>query len=120
IESCTRLSDLARPDHVVLGGHKLPFTGLPWRLRHLIDNHHSALDRLMAHLHSPHSAGDCFSPLFRRPIGDGEYGLALVEAIAHLNHLYLAGRVTRQVGPDGVWLFQAAAQDRGDVVPTSG
>ena len=27
----------------MLGGHKLPFTGLPKRMEQLIDNHHGAL-----------------------------------------------------------------------------
>ena len=50
LEACERLKLLARDDHLVLGGHKLPFTGLPTRMRQLIDNHHAALDRLMDHI----------------------------------------------------------------------
>ena len=73
----------------------------------LIENHHSALDRLMDHLQTPHSAAECFQPLYHRKIGDGEYGLALVEAVAHLNHLYQAGRVTRQLDADGAYRFLA-------------
>ena len=63
LETCERLNTLARADHLVLGGHKLPFTGLPTRMRQLIDNHHSALDRLEAHLETPCTAGDCFGVL---------------------------------------------------------
>jgi glyoxylase-like metal-dependent hydrolase (beta-lactamase superfamily II) len=107
LEACDRLAGLARADHLVLGGHKLPFTGLPMRLRQLIDNHHGALARLLPFLDTPKSAGDCFPPLFKRPIGEGEYGLALVEAIGHVNHLYKLGQVTRSERDDGVWLFQA-------------
>lgn len=106
IEACERLAALARADHLVLGGHKLPFTGLPLRMRQLIDNHHGALKRLLDYLDTPKAAGDCFPPLFKRSIGDGEYGLALVEAIAHLNHLYHAGQVTRATRADGAWVFQ--------------
>ena len=107
IESCTRLAEHARPDQLVLPGHKLPFTGLPTRLRQLIDNHHGALDRLLAHLDTPKSAGECFQPLFKRQIGDGEYGLALVEAVAHLNHLHRQGRATRRLRADGAYGFEA-------------
>jgi len=107
IEACERLTLLARPDHLVLGGHKLPFTGLPLRMRQLIDNHHGALKRLLACLDTPKAAGDCFLPLFKRPIGDGEYGLALVEAIAHLNHLHKGGLVRRELREDGAFVFQA-------------
>ena len=71
----------------MLPGHKLPFTGLPLRLSQKIDNHHGALDRLRAHLAEPRTAAECFIALFRREIGDGEYGLALAEAVGHLNHL---------------------------------
>lgn len=107
LESCEHFSTVAREDHFVLGGHKLPFVGLPTRLRQLIQNHHGGLERLLKHLETPKSAGECFVPLFKRKIGDAEYGLALVEAIAHVNHLYLAGKVTREAREDGAWVFCA-------------
>lgn len=106
LESCERLVHLARHDHLVLGGHKLPFTGLPLRMRQLIDNHHGALRRLLDHLDDPSTASDCFAPLFKRPIGEGEYGLALVEAVAHVNHLFHTGEVTRRRRDDGAWLYR--------------
>ena len=106
LEACERLELLARDDHLVLGGHKLPFTGLPTRMRQLIDNHHGALDRLLGYLDAPKSAADCFAPLFRRSIAEGEYGLALVEAVAHLSHLYQKGQATRTRRDDGAWLYQ--------------
>lgn len=107
LEACERLAPLAREDHLVLGGHKLPFTGLPTRMRQLIDNHHGALARLLEHLALPATGGECFPPLFKRPIGEAEYGLALVEAVAHLSHLFQSGAVTRKMRPDGVWEWQA-------------
>ena len=33
LEACERFMPFARDDQLVLGGHKLPFTGLPLRLR---------------------------------------------------------------------------------------
>lgn len=109
LESCERLSAFARDDQLVLGGHKTPFTGLPVRMRQLINNHHGALDRLASYLEDPKTAGECFTPLFKRSIGEAEYGLALVEAIAHLNHLFHVGVVTRQRRDDGAWLWQRKA-----------
>ncbi len=106
LEACERLALLAREEHLVLGGHKLPFTGLPTRMRHLIENHHGALERLLAHIDAPKSAGECFAPLFKRSIGAGEYGLALVESVAHLSHLYQAGRATREKRDDGAWVYK--------------
>ena len=107
LTSCERFQPYARPEHLVLGGHKLPFTGLPLRLKQLIDNHHGALERLVDFLSEPRSAGECFAPLFKRKIGAGEYGLALVEAVAHVNHLYHMGRVSREVSDTGAYLYQA-------------
>lgn len=106
METCTRLQGYATPDQMILPGHKLPFTGIPTRLRQMIENHHGALERLRKHLVSPQSAHGCFAPLFKRKIGPGEYGLALVEAMAHLNHLYHLGEVTRVQDDKDAWLFQ--------------
>ena len=98
LESCTRLTALARADQLVLPGHKLPFTGLPFRLEQLVQNHRAGLDRLAQALaDGPRTAVGCFNILFRRRIGEAEYGLAMVEAVAHVNHLHRAGRI-RPVG----------------------
>ena len=107
LAACARLADHARPDQLVLPGHKLPFTGLPLRLEQLADHHHGALARLEAHLEQPRCAGDCFPPLFKREVGRAEYGHALVEAVAHCLHLWHAGRATRTVREDGAWMFRA-------------
>jgi glyoxylase-like metal-dependent hydrolase (beta-lactamase superfamily II) len=107
LTSCKRLSAYATDAQLVLPGHKLPYRGLPLRLEQLIANHHGALARLEAHLASPRTAADCFAPLFKRRIGPGEYGLALVEAMAHCLHLWHAGRADRTVRGDGAWLFSA-------------
>lgn len=109
LEACERLSAHATDTQLVLPGHKLPFTGLPTRMKQLIKNHHHALDRLESFLETPHVAGECFPPLFKRKIGSGEYGLALVEAVGHLNHLLLEGRVTRTRRDDGAWLWRKSS-----------
>lgn len=107
LEACERLAKLARPDHLVLGGHKLPFTGLPRRMTQLIENHHSCLDRLLDHIKEPKTAVECFPPLFKRTIVDEIYGLAMVEAYAHLTHLHKIGRASRTRRDDGAYLWQA-------------
>jgi len=108
LESCARLQRFATADQLVLPGHKLPFTGLPTRIRQLIDNHHGALDRLRVHLAEPRTAHDCFLPLFKRQISGAQYGLALVEAVAHLNHLHVLGETRRERRDDGAWLYRMA------------
>lgn len=108
LESCRAFQPLAREDHLVLPGHKLPFTGLPLRLRQMIENHEGALNRLRALLaEAPRSAVDCFPALFKRQVGEAEYGMALVEAVAHLNHLLARGEVVR-AARDGVWHWSVA------------
>jgi glyoxylase-like metal-dependent hydrolase (beta-lactamase superfamily II) len=97
----------ARADQLVLPGHKLPFTGLPFRLEQLVENHHQALARLCDHLAQPRTAVACFPALFKRAIGEAEYGLALVEAVAHLNCLLRRGAVSRSLGPEGAYHWQA-------------
>ena len=107
-ESCERFRPFATPEHLVLPGHKLPFTGLKTRLTQLINNHHSALERLTTHLEEPRTAVECFKPLFKRNIGEGEYGLALVEAVGHLNHLHQLGTTTRERRADRAYLWRNA------------
>ena len=109
LTSCARFQEIAREDHLVLPGHKLPFTGLPLRLRQKIDNHHGALARLLAHLDTPRRASDCFAPLFKRAITEGTYGLALVESVAHLNHLVALGQAKRWLDADGAWRWRKLA-----------
>lgn len=106
LQSCDRFAKLAREDHFALPGHKLPFTGLPSRMRQLAENHHHALDRLRDHLKTTSTAAECFMPVFKRQMGPSEYGLALVEAVAHLNHLHGLGDVTRERREDGAWLWR--------------
>ncbi|MCY4181126.1 MAG: MBL fold metallo-hydrolase [Litoreibacter sp.] len=106
LQACAGFQSFATDDQLVLPGHKLPFYGLPLRLRQLIDNHHGALDRLLDFLKTSHSAHECFLTLFKREIRGGEYGLALVEAMAHCHHLYLSGQVTRSMREDGAYLYQ--------------
>ena len=108
LESCERLRELAREDQLALPGHKLPFSGLPFRLTQLIQNHHAALDRLAGHLSTPRTATDCFAVLFKRRITESEYGLAMVEAMAHCQHLWHMGRATRRLRDDGAWEWHAA------------
>lgn len=103
LDSCAAFQPLAREDHLVLPGHKLPFTGLPLRLHQMMENHHGALGRLREHLSTPRTAAACFLPLFKREIAGAAYGLALVEAVAHLNHLLHQGQVSRSMDADGAW-----------------
>ena len=104
--SCKNFVPFANNDQLVLPGHKLPFIGLPHRLRQLIENHHSALSRLVDFLKEPQTAVGCFPALYNRKINENEYGLALVEAVAHLNNLYRKKMVTRDMNSDGAYVYR--------------
>jgi len=106
IASCDRLAGLARPGHLALPGHRRPFTGVGARLAELAEHQRGTLARLGAFLDGPRRASDCFAPLYGRPIAPAEYGLALVEAVGHLNHLTRTGAATRSRGADGAWRWR--------------
>lgn len=101
------LTPLARDDHLVLPGHKLPFTGLPQRLHEMAHHHEQALTRLLAHLRQPRLATDCFPMLFKRPVTEATFGMAVSESVAHLHCLLTRGLVTRHLTPEGAHLWQA-------------
>jgi glyoxylase-like metal-dependent hydrolase (beta-lactamase superfamily II) len=107
LASCARLAPHARDDQIILPGHKLPYTGLPRRLEQMASGTQAGLDRLKASLGTPKRAGDCFDVLYQRDIQPAEYGLALVEAVGHLNHLHQTGLARRWLGSDGAWWFAA-------------
>lgn len=106
LASCARLAGFATDTQLVLPGHKLPYRGLPHRLAQMQAQHAAALDRLEGYLTEPRRAVDCFGALYARPIGEGEFGLALAEALGHLNHLAATGRAQVVIAPDGAWLWQ--------------
>ncbi len=107
LDSCTRFQAMARDDHFVLPGHKLPFVGLPTRIDQLIDNHISALSRLHDALATPATAVESFVPIFKRDIRGDQFGLAMVEAVAHCQHLWHQGRASRTRRDDGAWVYTA-------------
>lgn len=95
------------PEVLVLPAHNEPFTGLHTRLDQLRDDHVDKLDKLTAFCAEPRTAFDSFSTLFRKPIGESDYGIATGEAVAHLHWLEERGRIRRISDPSGVDRFVA-------------
>ena len=112
LTSCETFLPFANDKQLVLSGHKLPFHGLPHRLKQLIENHHSALSRLVDFLKEPHTTVGCFPALYNRKISKNEYGLALVEAVAHLNHLYREKIVSRELNNDGAYVYRTKSDQK--------
>ena len=107
LASIARLRELP-DDLLVLPSHGEPFTGLHARLDALASGHGGRLDALHDFLSEPRRAVDCFGVLFGRQIGDGSYGLATGEAMAHLRHLEVEGRAVREER-EGVLYYSRAA-----------
>ena len=107
LASIARLRELPE-ELLVLPSHGEPFTGLHARLDALAAGHRGRLDALHGFLSEPRRAVDCFAVLFGRQIGDGSYGLATGEAMAHLRHLEVEGRAVRDER-DGVRYYSQAA-----------
>ena len=76
----------------------------------MIENHVSALARLEDTLDTPKSACECFLPIFKREITGDAFGLAMVEAVAHCQHLWHADRATRHLRDDGAWVYRRVTQ----------
>ena len=87
-------------DTLVLPSHGLPFRGIALRVAQLRAHHAARLDELaeaVASAPAPRSAADVIPVLFRRPLDIQQRFFAMGEAIAHLNHLWHAGRLERVV-----------------------
>jgi glyoxylase-like metal-dependent hydrolase (beta-lactamase superfamily II) len=106
LESIERLRQLD-PTLLVLPAHNEPFRGLHSRLDQLADDHAAKLSKLRAFCAAPRTAFETFSTLFRKPIGEGDYGIATGEALAHLHWLEARGQVRRLPDGSGVDRFLA-------------
>jgi glyoxylase-like metal-dependent hydrolase (beta-lactamase superfamily II) len=96
-------------DTLVLPSHGKPFRGLHARIDQLEAHHGERFAELMAACESgPRSAADLLGVLFKRKLDLHQTTFAMGESIAHLNALWLSGRLSRTLGADGVYRFAAA------------
>ena len=88
---------------LVLPSHGLPFTGIRARVEALRAHHDERLRALEeACQDAPQSAAGLLETLFQRALDTHQTMFAMGEAIAHLNHLEQAGRLSRSIDADGV------------------
>ncbi len=93
-------------DTLVLPSHGRPFRGLPARVDQLQAHHRERLDEvLQACREKPCDAAELLPLLFKRPLDLHQTTFAMGESIAHLNALWLDGRLRRERGADGVLRF---------------
>ncbi|HXX86126.1 MAG TPA: MBL fold metallo-hydrolase [Casimicrobiaceae bacterium] len=97
------------PETRILPSHGLPFVGAGLRVDQLRAHHAARLAELEAAANpSAVTAADVVPVLFRRELDIQQRFFAMGEAIAHLNHLWRAGRLTRTTAADGTFRFTAA------------
>ena len=82
-------------DALVLPSHNLPFHGLHDRLDYLDTHHRERLDVAREFCSRPRTGIDVISVLFDRKIDTFQIGLALGEALAHLNYLVGEGSLRK-------------------------
>ncbi|HEY5719607.1 MAG TPA: MBL fold metallo-hydrolase [Gammaproteobacteria bacterium] len=107
LRSLRRYEPLAA-DTLVLPSHGRVFRGLHARLAALHRHHEQRLDEVLAACSAPLTAADLLGVLFRRELDLHQLRFAMGEAIAHLHHLWHAGRLLREVAADGVHRFHRA------------
>lgn len=102
------------PDNVtVLPSHQLPFTGLHYRIRAIIEHHHERLETLVNLCESPVCAQDVTRQLFARELNAFQNFLAVGETIAHLHYLLDHGRVTRTL-ENNIWRYLRVPDVKGE------
>jgi glyoxylase-like metal-dependent hydrolase (beta-lactamase superfamily II) len=102
-------------DTVVLPSHGKPFGAAPGsteggirtRLQQLREHHDARLQETLEACRNPASAADVMPVLFKRKLDLHQLTFALGETIAHLNHLWHAGKVTRSEDAQGRLKFTA-------------
>lgn len=93
-------------DTLVLPSHGLPFQGLHFRIGELNSHHDDRLrDALDACAQGPKHAREIVPVLFRRELDIHQMTFAMGEAIAHLNYLWRAGKLKRELCSDGILRF---------------
>jgi hypothetical protein len=88
---------------LVLPSHGLPFTGVQPRVKALHAHHDERLQALETSCEeAPKCAAELLETLFQRALDTHQTMFAMGEAIAHLNYLEQAGRLSRSIDADGV------------------
>ncbi|MBS1189957.1 MAG: Beta-lactamase-like protein [Rhodocyclaceae bacterium] len=105
LDSLSEMADAIPGQTLILPSHGLPFTGVQARVEGLRAHHADRLRALEEVCEAPQSAAGVLGTLFPRALDTHQMMFAMGEAIAHLNHLEKAGRLSRIFGADGVIRF---------------
>ena len=106
LDSLAELTQEIPEETLVLPSHGLPFVGVQARVAALQAHHVARLQALENSCdEAPKSAAESLDVLFQRTLDTHQTMFAMGEAIAHLNYLEQAGRLSRSMGADGVIRF---------------
>lgn len=93
---------------LVLPSHGKPFIGLATRIAQLQDHHRERLSEILQAAHDRAlSAADTLPILFQRKLDTHQMTFAMGEALAHLHHLWMDGKLERFLDQAGVQRFRA-------------
>jgi glyoxylase-like metal-dependent hydrolase (beta-lactamase superfamily II) len=92
---------------LVLPSHKQPFHGLHTRVNELIEHHQRHLTQLREFCQQAKNINDCLPLLFKRELNSHNMFFAIAEAFSHLNYLYFAGEFSREINPQGQFIFKS-------------
>jgi len=109
LRSIDRFTELPA-DTLVLPSHGLPFRGAHHRVKMLHDHHRERLAEVLDACSRPRSAADLLPVLFQRTLDTHQTFFAMGESIAHLNYLWLQGKLSRSRADDGVYRFLKQAE----------
>lgn len=103
LDSLDEMSREIPANTLVLPSHGLPFFGVQSRVEALHAHHAERLRALENSCEdAPKSAAELLETLFQRALDTHQTMFAMGEAIAHLNHLEQAGRLSRMTDADGM------------------
>ena len=111
IAACRKLQPFATEAQLVLPGHKLPFTGLPDRLRQMIDNHEGRPEPVCAitcaRVRAPRRIASRRSTSARSTQAPTDWRWSRPWRIS--TNLLALGEVIRERRADGAWIWSLAA-----------
>ena len=108
LASLAGLRGIVNDDVLVLPGHGLPFYGLHQRIAELIEHHGQRCDIIAdAIQQQPLSVAELVPHVFHRALDEHQTGFAFGEVLAHVNHMLGQGRLSLDIGADGIERYRS-------------
>jgi glyoxylase-like metal-dependent hydrolase (beta-lactamase superfamily II) len=109
LRSLASLTGMLPDDVLVLPGHGVPFYGVKTRIKQLADHHEERCGMIADACRDKFcTAAELVPVIFHKHVLDAhQTGFAAGELIAHVNYMWFTGRLTEEVGPDGIARYTA-------------